>query len=174
MERFDLYDKDRMPLNQTMERGGQVPDGCYRIVVHACIFNNNGEMLIQRRQPFKDGWSGMWDISCGGSAISGETSQEAAEREIREELGLNISMNKMRPALTIHRDPVFDDIYVVNKEVELSELVLQPEEVQCAKWALPEEIFQMIDNGEFIPYYEELIRLLFFMKDQKGGLKWWE
>lgn len=29
IERFDLYDKDRLPLNQTMERGAQVPDGSF-------------------------------------------------------------------------------------------------------------------------------------------------
>lgn len=29
MERFDLYNKDRLPLNQTMGRGAQVPDGSF-------------------------------------------------------------------------------------------------------------------------------------------------
>ncbi|MDE5564344.1 MAG: hypothetical protein K2I93_04255, partial [Oscillospiraceae bacterium] len=69
MELFDLFDRNRSPLNKTIQRGEPMPEGCYHIVVHVCIFNSNGEMLIQQRQPFKAGWSDMWDISCGGSAV---------------------------------------------------------------------------------------------------------
>ena len=102
MEQFDLYTKDRLPLNQTMNRGEPTPDGCYRLVVHVCIFNSSGEMLIQQRQPFKKGWSDMWDLSCGGSVVSGEDSRTAAEREVAEELGVTISLKGTRPVLTIH------------------------------------------------------------------------
>ena len=71
MEIFDLYDCARRPLGRTMIRGTQTPPGCYRLVVHVCIFNSKGEMLIQQRQSFKDGWPNMWDITVGGSVISG-------------------------------------------------------------------------------------------------------
>ncbi len=168
MELFDLYTKDRFPLNKTVIRGELIPDDCYRMVVHICIFNSNGEMLIQQRQPFKAGWSNMWDVSCGGSAVSGENSHTAAERELSEELGINISFEKIRPVLTIHFDDGFDDIYVVTKDLELNELRLQPEEVQSAKWASEEEIVSMIDSGEFIPYHKNLIGLLFIMRNRRG------
>ena len=55
MELFDLYTADRVKMNRTMVRGEPVPEGCYRIVVHVCIFDPEGRMLIQQRQPFKDG-----------------------------------------------------------------------------------------------------------------------
>ena len=168
MEQFDLYTKDRLPLNQTMNRGEPTPDGCYRLVVHVCIFNSSGKMLIQQRQPFKKGWPNMWDLSCGESVVSGENSRTAAEREVAEELGVAISLEDVRPVLTIHFDDGFDDIYAITKDLLISELRLQPEEVKAMKWASLEEIVAMIDSGEFIPYHKDLIGLLFFMRNHRG------
>ena len=54
MEVFDLYDKFHNKLNKTMIRGTKEPEGCFRIVVHIAIFNDEGKMLIQHRVPFKD------------------------------------------------------------------------------------------------------------------------
>ena len=45
IEKFDLYNEDRVPLNQLMNRGQKVPKGCYRQVVHIVVFNSKGEML---------------------------------------------------------------------------------------------------------------------------------
>ena len=169
MELWDLYTKDREKTNRTMIRGEQRPDGYYRIVVHICIFNDKGEMLIQQRQPFKKGWSNMWDISVGGSAVAGDTSQTAAERELREELGIEMSFERIMPSLTINFEDGFDDIYVVEKNVEIADLKLQYEEVQTAKWAGLDEIMEMIDGGAFIPYHKSLVELLFFMRNHRGS-----
>ena len=77
MELFDLYTRDRIRTGRTMVRGDKVPEGLYRLVVHVCIFDPEGRMLIQQRQPFKKGWSNMWDITVGGCAVAGDTSQDA-------------------------------------------------------------------------------------------------
>lgn len=168
MELFDLYDENHLPANKTIARGEKIPEGYYRLVIHVCIFNSNGEMLIQQRQPFKDGWSDMWDISVGGSAVSGENSCQAAEREVFEEIGYKISLRNIRPIITIQFDEGFDDIYVINKDVQLSELKLQPEEVKDVKWASENEILKMIDQKVFIPYHKGLISLLFSMRNRRG------
>ena len=56
----------------------------------------------------------------------------------------------------------FNDHYILHRDLEISELQLQFEEVQAAKWATKEEILAMIDSGTFIPYHKALIELLFF------------
>ena len=53
MELFDLYTAEREKTGKTMVRGDRTPDGYYRLVVHVCIFDREGRMLIQQRQPFK-------------------------------------------------------------------------------------------------------------------------
>ncbi len=170
MELFDLYDVNRIKTGKTIERGKEIPAGLYHIVVHVCIFNSKGQMLIQQRQPFKAGWSNMWDISVGGSAVSGDTSQSAAEREVLEEIGYKISLENTRPVITIHFDHGFDDIYTITEDIDINKLSLQPEEVQTVKWADEEDIIRMIDEGIFIPYHKELIKLLFFMRNHRGTL----
>ena len=168
MEIWDLYTKDRIKTEETMVRGEKITKGFYRLVVHVCIFNSRGEMLIQQRQPFKSSWSNMWDITVGGSAISGDTSQSAAEREVYEEIGYKLSLDRIRPALTINFEDGFDDMYLIKKDIEISDLYLQYEEVKAVKWASKEEILKLIDEEIFIPYHKSLIDLLFFMKDTKG------
>lgn len=169
MEIWDLYDKDRIKTGETMVRGSKFKENTYHLVVHVCIFNLKGKMLIQQRQPFKDGWPNMWDITVGGSAVSGDTSQLAAEREVYEEIGYKLSLDGIRPSLTINFDKGFDDIYLIQKDVDISKLKLQYEEVQSVKWASKEEILSMIDEEIFIPYHKSLIDLLFFMRTSKNS-----
>ena len=147
-----------------MMRGDAFPDDAFHLVVHVCVFNKRGEMLIQQRQPFKDGWPNMWDITVGGSAVAGDSSQKAAERELLEELGLEIDLTDTRPHLSINYEVGFDDYYLIEKEVEIEKLNLQYEEVQRVKWASKEEIFALLNSGEFIPYYKDLLGLLFSMR----------
>lgn len=168
MELWDIYDKNRIPTGKTMVRGTKFKPDAYHIAVHVCIFNNDGKMLIQHRQPFKSGWSNMWDISVGGSAVSGETSQSAAEREVMEELGLKIALDGIRPSLTVNFEHGFDDIYLVERKIDICTLKLQYEEVKEVKWASLDEIKSMIDDGRFIPYYKSLIELMFSMRNTMG------
>ena len=163
MEKWDLYTKDRQYTGKTMIRGEKIPEGFYRMVVHVCIFNSKGEMLIQQRQANKSGWSNLWDMSVGGHTLAGESSSQGAMREVSEEIGLALSLEQRRPALTIDFDTGFDDIYTVVSDVDIDSLTLQQEEVQAVKWASLEEICRMIDEGTFIPYHKSLIALVFFL-----------
>lgn len=142
----------------------------FHIVVHVCIFNSKGEMLIQQRQPFKQGWSNLWDITCGGSAVAGDTSHQAASRELFEELGIQYDFESMRPHFTINFKHGFDDYYFIEYDVDLNTLSLQQEEVQAVKWASQDEILQMIDAGTFIPYYKSIIGFIFEGRHQYGSV----
>ena len=86
MEVWDVYDSNRRKTSKQIKRGSPLSDGEYHLVVHICIFNSAGEMLIQQRQSFKEGWPNLWDVTAGGSVLSGESSNQAASRELFEEL----------------------------------------------------------------------------------------
>lgn len=168
MEYLDLYDRDRNRTGKIVKRGTKIPENYYRLVVHICVFNSEDKMLIQQRQPFKKGWSNLWDITVGGSAEASENAQTAIKRELREEIGLDIDLENSRPSITIHFSDGFNDVFIVKKDVDIKKLNLQKEEVQDVKWATKEEIFQMIDDDTFIPYTKSYIDLLFFLKDHDG------
>ena len=169
MEKWDLYDRDRRPTGEVHERGKALPAGRYHMVVHVVIFNTKGEMLIQQRQPFKEGWPNLWDITVGGSAIAGDTSRTAAEREVMEEIGLAIDLSNEQPKLILPFDCGFDDIYTLTMDVDLTTLHLQESEVQAVKWACKEDILAMLADGRFLPYHRAFIELLFALKASRGA-----
>ena len=161
MELWDLYTQDRQRTGLFHTRGVKMPEGYYRLVVHVCLFNSRGELLIQERKRTKSVWPGYFDISAGGSAIAGDTSAAAAERELYEELGLRRSFREGGALLSICFDNGFDDYYLLREDVAISDLRLQEEEVESARYATKEEVLALIDEGRFVPYQKPLIEMLF-------------
>ena len=56
--------------------------------VHILVFNDRGELFLQRRSPDKDINPGLWDTSAAGHVDFGEGYDACARRELAEELGL--------------------------------------------------------------------------------------
>ena len=56
-------------------------------IVHVLIFNDKGEMALQLRSKNKHFFPHYWSTAVGGHVQSGETYEQAALREFREELG---------------------------------------------------------------------------------------
>lgn len=168
MEFVDLYDENRLPLGRTAERSGPKGPGEYRMVVHVCVFDRRGRLLIQRRAAEKFIWPNLWDVSVGGGVDAGETSRQGAEREFREELGVSLDLSGLRPSVTVNFDGGFDDFYILTSDLSLEDLTLQREEVRDVRWASLAEILDMAENGSFIPYPESFLRFLFDMRGQFG------
>jgi 8-oxo-dGTP pyrophosphatase MutT (NUDIX family) len=57
--------------------------------VGIAVLSGDGHLLIHKRSETKDIWPGWWDIAAGGVVSSGETYEEAAQRELAEELGID-------------------------------------------------------------------------------------
>ncbi|MCH5262034.1 MAG: NUDIX domain-containing protein [Lachnospiraceae bacterium] len=152
-ELWDLYTRDREKTGVLHRRGDELKEDEYHLVIHVCIFNSKNQLLIQQRQPFKEGWPNMWDVTVGGSALQGESSFQAAERELFEEIGLKLDLSDIRPNFTINFPQGFDDYYILEREVDLTKLSLQEEEVQAVRWVSKEEAMRMQEEGAMIPYW---------------------
>lgn len=57
-------------------------------VVHFHLFNEKGELFLQKRALTKDLLPGKWDTAVGGHISPGESPEEALKRETEEELGI--------------------------------------------------------------------------------------
>jgi len=63
--------------------------------VHILIFNETGELYLQQRSRCKDRHPLLWDSSAAGHVMAGEGYDEAAKRELQEELGVNVPLKKI-------------------------------------------------------------------------------
>jgi isopentenyldiphosphate isomerase len=162
MELWNIYDQYRHMTDRIHERGQEMKAGDYHLVVHVWIVNDDGQFLIQRRQPWKIGFPNMWDCSAAGSAVMGDDSEQAAIREVKEEIGIDLEIEKGERIFTVRFSQGFDDIWLVRQNVAIEELQLQEEEVSEARWASEEEIKEMVENGEFIPfnYFDQLFEII--------------
>lgn len=62
--------------------------GLIHRAIGVILFNDKGEILLQKRSKHKDLNPGKYTISVGGHVTKGQSYEEAAMREMQEELGI--------------------------------------------------------------------------------------
>src|SRR2546430_16949560 len=63
--------------------------------VHILIFNQAGEVYLQQRSRWKDRHPLKWDSSAAGHVADGERYDDTAQRELNEELGVTVALQKI-------------------------------------------------------------------------------
>ena len=63
--------------------------------VHILIFNQVGDVYLQQRSRWKDRHPLKWDSSAAGHVTAGEDYDETARRELREELGVDVPLERI-------------------------------------------------------------------------------
>jgi isopentenyl-diphosphate delta-isomerase len=67
-------------------------------ILHRCfsifIFNHKGEVLLQKRAKTKYHSGGLWTNTCCGHPKAGESTETAAHRRLKEEMGFDCPMSE--------------------------------------------------------------------------------
>ena len=165
-EVWDVYDKERNKTGRLHERGKPMTPGDYHIIVHVWKYNAKGEWLIDKRTPRygRSDLDGKWETT-GGCAVTGDDSLNAALRESKEELG--IDLHPQRGILFSSTDQrwedghtAFIDVWVFECNEMIENVVPDEREVSEVMWASADTIRTMINAGEFLDYsyFEEMVR----------------
>jgi mutator protein MutT len=102
------------------------------------IYNDQGQILIDRRLP--DGFlGGFWEFP-GGKIEPGETVEQCIEREIKEELGIDIQVKEH--LITVNHD--YSNLRITLTVHACYHLEGEPQTIECAeiKWVTLQEIDQ--------------------------------
>src|SRR5207247_7274767 len=67
----------------------------YHRAVHILIFNDAVDVYLQQRSRWKDRHPLLWDSSAAGHVSAGETYDDTARRELKEELGISVPVQKI-------------------------------------------------------------------------------
>ncbi|GGD59298.1 NUDIX hydrolase [Muriicola marianensis] len=137
-EWVDVLDEDGRHTGETILKSEAHRKGVFHPTVHIWFYNTQGEILLQFRSPLKKTFPGFWDVSVAGHVGAGETVEQAALREIREEIGLSLKVQELSPvgifkSIQRHDNGIVDCEYhhtfLCKLNHKPSSLVIQEEEV---------------------------------------------
>ena len=132
IEKWDIVDIDHHPIGQTINRDPQattwlVDHGYYHVVVLGFIICDH-HLIVTRRAKGKSA-AGYWEVS-GGSVLAGESSLDAIQRELKEEIGYSVDSSKIQPLDTyVSNSDLIDPFVIIDDTFKISNMTLQASEV---------------------------------------------
>lgn len=123
------------------------------------LFNPAGELLIQQRSSQKMLWGGYWANSCCSHPRLGEGTDEAANRRIREELGVESELTYLYK-FVYHAEfgrigSEHENCYVYAGHFD-GEVHADPEEIQDWRFVTPDQLTAEITAHpeQFAPWFK--------------------
>ena len=135
-----------------------------------CYLNKGDSYLMLYRNKKENDINKGKYIGIGGHIEKGETKEQALIREVKEEIGLDIPMNKLieyKEAEVVLRETNSHTThyyyYKTNKSED--EFIIQEEELSEVKWFSIDDVIEMIKNHDNIVFTENKIKLFEGLKN---------
>ncbi len=153
-EMFDVLNEWGEYTGEVASRDRCHTEGLWHRAVYGFVIDKNENVLLQKRSANKKAWPNMWDVTVGGHVDAGEFGRQALIREAKEELGLDITDDEIKylvgstsidTAKGINKH--FNECYMILKDVDVSDIKLQEEEVSEVRYFSKAEILERIDNN---------------------------
>jgi isopentenyl-diphosphate delta-isomerase type 1 len=127
--------------------------------VHVFLFNSAGELFLQKRAQTKDEFPGYYDSSAAGHVNPGESYHEAAERELKEELGIEAPLKKVTE-LPASRETGWEFVSFYSAVAD-DAVMLNRDEIEEGRFYSLKEIraFLLSDGDKFTPSVKALFAI---------------
>lgn len=160
-ELFDIVNENNEVIGKK-KRNIVHSRGLFHRTVNIFVFNSKGDIFLQQRNADKDICPLVWDLSTAGHLKIGESYLEAAKRELKEELGINAKIVRIRgPHLQKNeynkgakKDYEFVETY---KALWNEKIKIDKSEVADGRFFKVSEIKEMIrqNKDRFTPWFLE-------------------
>lgn len=144
MELLDIVDKNGNYTGDAVERKQAQELGLLHWEVIIIIVNEKKQILLQKRSANKKHFPNKWAL-CSGLVISGESCEEAAVRELKEELGVEFQIDDLH---LLEKNLNLTRFYYVITNYDESQFVIQKEELSSVKWFDLDEILEKVSCGD--------------------------
>lgn len=147
MEYLQIFNQKREMIDEKISRDDKLnlPEGKYFMIVLIFIENSEGKFLLQKTSKERNSCI----ATTGGHVTYGDDGLKTVVKEVKEELGLEISASEVEFVDAIKYDKAFSEIYYLNKDININSIIVQPEEVDEVNWYSVDEIKKLIEAGEF-------------------------
>lgn len=175
-EFFDVLDEQGKFTGLVCPRSIVHQNGYFHATVHIWVINQTCDILLQKRSPQKDTHPGLWDISCAGHLSDGDSSLDAAVRELKEELGIAVANPSQFQYLfqvfssyisvdPLIKDNEFSDVYILRIDDEIATIKFSTEEISEIKYVSPAEFEKMVAMADpsLVPHDEEYRKILDYL-----------
>lgn len=148
MSRIVIVDENDVVIG-AKEREALLPGERYRISF-LWVTNSLGEVLLAKRSQRKKKNPGVWGPAVAGTIEEGEDYDSNMVKEIKEEIGLTVSVGDLQrgPKIAVSKDDQmwFAQTYLLTLDKLAEDFVIQLEEVECVSWFSTEKIRHMIKD----------------------------
>jgi isopentenyl-diphosphate Delta-isomerase len=93
LEELILVNSNDEPIGTMPKVNCHLNDGTLHRAFSIFIFNTSGEVLLQKRSEQKMLWPMYWSNTCCSHPRAGESSEEAAHRRLKQELGIEADLS---------------------------------------------------------------------------------
>lgn len=152
-EYFPLVNEEGKTIGKATRKECHSGSKMLHPVVHLHIFNDNGDLYLQKRSMRKDIQPGKWDTAVGGHIDYGESVEEALRREVREELGVTVFSPIMITSY-IFESAIEKELVNTFRTVYNGPFNPDPEELDGGRFWAIDEILESIGKGIFTPNFE--------------------
>jgi len=152
---YHVDDQDRVIGAVTRGEVHANPEILHRSVF-VLVFNQAGELLLQKRSASKDKFPGCWTISASGHVDYGHSYAEAAARELEEELGLSLVL-KPEQKVFLPEESEFAWIYSA-KLADNQPINFDPTEISAVRFVAPSQLRQFQQNRPLTPGATRVLR----------------
>ena len=119
---------------------------------HVIVRSTDGRFLLQKRSMTKDTQPGKWDTAVGGHLALGETYDDAARREMTEEIGVTAPITPLF-TMAIRNDWESEQTMVFSAVCD-GPFTPQADEVDELRFWSADELNKAIGTGCLTPYLE--------------------
>ena len=144
MELLDIVDENGNYTGEIVERKQAQELGLLHWEVIVIVVNEKKQILLQKRSANKKHFPNKWAL-CSGLVISGESCDEAAVRELKEELGVEFQISDLH---LLEGNLNLTRFYYVITNYDESQFVIQKEELSSVKWFDLDEILEKVNSGD--------------------------
>lgn len=176
-EYIDIVTQEGKPTGKSELKSIIHQNGHYHNTAHVWLYTNKREILLAQRAASKSICPLLWDVSVAGHVDAGELIIQAAIREVKEEIGLELLPEDLKKIGVFEcfqsypngiKDNEFHHTYLAELKVPISQLTPQIGEVEALKLVSFASIQKLLnhigENNHFVPsnksYYEFVFKTI--------------